>query len=102
MAPTKPRKPVALSAPRVAKNSRAAASEPASKGGRPRKAAEAAERLLSVRMPPADWELLEGLLEHEKAKLCEAGAMPEAAERVTFADVVRGLIRREAGRLGHA
>lgn len=64
--------------------------------GRPRKDGEVADRLLSVRLVPADWALLEALVEQQRAAMREAGAMTEAAERVGAADVVRGLVRQAA------
>lgn len=64
--------------------------------GRPRKDGEVADRLLSVRLAPTDWALLEGLVEQQRAALRAAGAMAEAAERVGAADVVRGLVRQAA------
>jgi hypothetical protein len=70
--------------------------------GRPRKDGEVADRLLSVRLVPADWALLEALVEQQRAAMREAGAMTEAAERVGAADVVRGLVRQAARASGLA
>jgi hypothetical protein len=77
-----------------------AESTPSRPRGRPRKDSEVADRLLSVRLAPADWALLEGLVEQQRAALRAAGAMAEAAERVGAADVVRGLLRQAAREKG--
>lgn len=68
--------------------------------GRPRKGAELADRLLSVRLAPADWALVEGLVEQQRERLRAAGAMPEVAERVGTADIVRSLLRQAAQAAG--
>lgn len=83
--PSKPRKNAATKAPKSTRPR-----------GRPRKDGEVADRLLSVRLAPTDWALLEGLVEQQRAAMTAAGAMAEAAERVGAADVVRGLLRQAA------
>ena len=100
--PPRPRTPASAPKPRPRKAPAPGPvpAPPTNKGGRPRKAGEVADRLLSVRLTASDGALLDGLVAKQQQALRDAGAMPEAAARVLPSDVVRGLIRaaaREAG-----
>ena len=75
---------------------KSAVAAPVRTRGRPKKGGEVADRLLFVRLAPADWDLLVALVEQQRATMREAGAMAEVAERVGAADVIRGLLRQAA------
>ncbi|RYZ46000.1 MAG: hypothetical protein EOO72_02950 [Myxococcaceae bacterium] len=65
--------------------------------GRPLKGPAPTEQVRSIRFTAEDCELIKTIIEHEQERVREQSGI---ATRLTFADVLRSLVRQEAQRRG--